>query len=224
MALAAPASLLWKPATASGPCRDGCNDGRHDGARAEFSGGAAVAGRDREAQQWERCRQSCASPARVSCFMGGNKRDAAKKALESALGEKKDAFSKLDEEIKKRQESGGGGGGRGRGWGSGGGGGGGGAGGGGGSSGGGLPRIPSNSMDEAKQMVLAFLGLTALYLVLTQGKSMLAVSVNSALYVLRGFKKSGSSSSTRREPALSRPIGDGPGPAESSVMSKWGRD
>ena len=88
--------------------------------------------------------------------------DAAKKALESALGEKKDAFSKLDEEIKKRQESGGGGGGRGRGWGSGGGGGGGGAGGGGGSSGGGLPRIPSNSMDEAKQMVLAFLGLTAL--------------------------------------------------------------
>ena len=53
---------------------------------------------------------------------------------------------------------------------------------------------------------------------------MLAVSVNSALYVLRGFKKSGSSSSTRREPALSRPIGDGPGPAESSVMSKWGRD
>jgi hypothetical protein len=85
--------------------------------------------------------------------------DAARKALEAALGEKKDAFSKWDEEIKKRQESGGGGGGRGRGWGSGGGGG---VGGGGDSSGGGLPRMPSNSWDEAKQMVLAFMGLTAL--------------------------------------------------------------
>ena len=63
------------------------------------------------------------------------------------------------------------------------------------------------------------------YLVLTQGKSMLAVSVNSALFVLRGFKKTGSSSSsTRRQPDLSRPVADGPGPAESSVMSKWGRD
>lgn len=85
--------------------------------------------------------------------------DAARKALEAALGEKKDAFSKWDEEIKKREESGGGGGGRGRGWGSGGGGGG---GGGGDSSGGGLPAMPSNSWDEAKQMVMAFLGLTAL--------------------------------------------------------------
>lgn len=85
--------------------------------------------------------------------------DAARKALEAALGEKKDAFSKWDEEIKKREESGGGGKGRGRGWGSGGGGGG---GGGGDSSGGGLPAMPSNSWNEAKQMVMAFLGLTAL--------------------------------------------------------------
>lgn len=52
---------------------------------------------------------------------------------------------------------------------------------------------------------------------------MLAVTVNSALFVLRGFKKSGSTSS-RQQPALSRPIRDGPGPAESSVMSKWGKD
>ena len=82
--------------------------------------------------------------------------DAARKALEAALGEKKDAFSKWDEEIKKREESGGGGGGRGRGWGSGGGG------GGGDSSGGGLPAMPSNSWEETKQMVMAFLGLAAL--------------------------------------------------------------
>jgi hypothetical protein len=59
---------------------------------------------------------------------------------------------------------------------------------------------------------------------LTQGKSMLAVSVNSALYVLRGFKKSGSSSSTSRQPAYSSPTGNRPGPAESSVINKWGRD
>jgi hypothetical protein len=73
MALATPASILWKPATASGACRGGCKDGRHEGVRAELSG-AAVAGRDREAQQWELSRQSCASRARVSCLLGGNKR------------------------------------------------------------------------------------------------------------------------------------------------------
>lgn len=174
----------------------------------------------REAQQWERCRQACSSRARVVCLLGGNKRDAAKKALESALGEKKGDFSKWDEEIKKRQESGGGDGGKGRGWGKGGGGGGGG-GSGGDSSEGGLPPLNSNTWDDAKQMVMAFLGLAALYLVLTQGKRMLAVSVNSALFVLRGFKANGSSSPSR-EPALAGPISDGPGPAESSVISKWG--
>ena len=79
--------------------------------------------------------------------------DAARKALEAALGEKKEAFSKWDEEIKKRETDGGGGGGRGRGWGKSGGG------GGGGESTG---SSNNNSWEEPKQMILAFSGLAAL--------------------------------------------------------------
>ena len=84
--------------------------------------------------------------------------DAARKALEAALGEKKEAFSKWDEEIKKRETGGGGGGGRGRGWGKSGGGGGGGGGGGDESTG----SSNNNSWEEPKQMILAFSGLAAL--------------------------------------------------------------
>jgi hypothetical protein len=77
--------------------------------------------------------------------------DAARKALEAALGEKKDAFSKWDEEIKKREAGGGGGGGgRGRGWGSGGG------------RGGNEPGSSESSWEEAKQIFYAFTGLAAL--------------------------------------------------------------
>ena len=76
--------------------------------------------------------------------------DAARKALEAALGEKKEAFSKWDEEIKKRETGGGGGGGRGRGWGK--------SGGGGESTG----SSNNNSWEEPKQMILAFSGLAAL--------------------------------------------------------------
>jgi len=221
MALATPPLILRNPSLASAPCRGASNEGRH----AEVVREGAIVVRGEANQQWDCCRQACASRARVTCLLGGGgKRDAARKALEAALGEKKDAFSKWDEEIKKREEGGGGGKGRGRGWGSGGGGSGGGGGGGGDANFGGLPANRSNSWEDTKQMILAFVGLASLYLVLTQGKSMLAVSVNSALYVLRGFKKSGSSTSSRRQPALGRPVGDGPGPAESSVISKWGKD
>lgn len=76
--------------------------------------------------------------------------DAARKALEAALGEKKDSFSKWDEEIKKREAGGGGGGrGRGRGW-------------GGGDGGGESSSSESNSWEEAKQILYAFTGLAAL--------------------------------------------------------------
>lgn len=211
MAVATSAPILWNPLRTSGPCRHGSNEVRH--------GQAVRAG---ATTQWEQCRQACASRARVVCLFGGEKKDAAKRALESALGDKKDAFSKFDQEAKKREEAKKKGGGGGSGNGRGGGGGGGGNGGGGGDSN--FPKFPAQSGDDAKQMILAFLGLAALYLVLTQGKSMLAVSVNSALFVMRGFKKSGSSSSRQPSAFSSRPIGDGPGAAESSVMSKWGKD
>lgn len=56
---------------------------------------------------------------------------------------------------------------------------------------------------------------------------MLAFTVNSILFILRGFKNPSSSSSPSSSgaPALSGPIGvDGPGTAESNVMNKWGKD
>ncbi len=88
-----------------------------------------------------------------TCYCEKAMQDAARKALEAALGEKKDAFSKWDEEIKKREAGGGGGGGgggRGRGWGSGGGG------------GGNEPGSSESSWEEAKQIFYAFTGLAAL--------------------------------------------------------------
>jgi hypothetical protein len=63
------------------------------------------------------------------------------------------------------------------------------------------------------------------YLVLTKGKSILAFAVNSILYVLRGFKRSSSYSVPQSKPRHSSPVApDGPGRAESNVISKWGRD
>ncbi|CAM6025167.1 unnamed protein product [Sphagnum balticum] len=164
---------------------------------------------------WNRCKRACVSQSRFTCLGDNNKRDAARKALEAALGEKKDAFSKWDEEIKKREAGGGGGGGggRGRGWGSGGGG------------GGNEPGSSESSWEEAKQIFYAFTGLAALYLVLTKGKSILAFAVNSILYVLRGFKRSSSYSVPQSKLHHSSPVApDGPGRAESNVISKWGRD
>ncbi|CAK9881278.1 unnamed protein product [Sphagnum jensenii] len=165
---------------------------------------------------WSRCKRACVSRSRFTCLGDNNKRDAARKALEAALGEKKDAFSKWDEEIKKREAGGGGGGGgggRGRGWGSGGGG------------GGNEPGSSESSWEEAKQIFYAFTGLAALYLVLTKGKSILAFAVNSILYVLRGFKRSSSYSVPQSNPRHSSPVApDGPGRAESNVISKWGKD
>ncbi|CAM6092603.1 unnamed protein product [Calypogeia fissa] len=159
-------------------------------------------------------RAASGQTARVTCFFGGEKRDAARKALESALGEKKEAFSKWDEEIKKREAGGSGSPpkGRGRGWG----------GGGGGDKGGGDNLSEGSEgggfqAGEALQVVYAFAGLASLYLVLTQGSRMVAFVLNGLLFVSRGFRP-------RPKPRYA-PVEDQlPGRAESHVKSKWGSD
>ncbi|KAL2633184.1 hypothetical protein R1flu_004663 [Riccia fluitans] len=149
--------------------------------------------------------------ARITCW--NERRDQARKALENALGNKKETFEKWNEEIKKRQEGGGGPKGRGRGWGGGGGGGGGGNGGGGDGDRG---STNENQWEEALQFVYAFGGLVALYLVLTQGQAMVAVFMNSVLWVSRGFKRP-----PPRRPVLSGADG---GSAADEVRRKWGSD
>ncbi|BBN04245.1 hypothetical protein MPTK1_3g02960 [Marchantia polymorpha subsp. ruderalis] len=156
-----------------------------------------------------------AGQARITCW--GDRREAARNALEGALGDKKETFEKWNEEIKKREAGGGGPKGRGRGWG-GGGGGGGGSGGGGGKGDGDSDNVSNEGKwEEAKQIAYAFGGLAALYLILTEGKAMVALFMNSVLWVSRGFKR----------PAPRRPVlsgADGRGSAADDVRRKWGSD
>lgn len=107
-------------------------------------------------------------------FSGGGREEQAKKALESALGGKKDEFEKWNKEIKRREEAGGGGDSGGGGW----------FGWGGrfGWSNG------DNFWPEAQQTSLAVLGIIAMYLIIAKGDLILAVMVNPLLYTLRGTR------------------------------------
>ncbi|GFP96463.1 hypothetical protein PHJA_001790400, partial [Phtheirospermum japonicum] len=102
--------------------------------------------------------------------------DEARKALESALGEKKTEFENWDKEIKRREEAGGGGGNSGGGsgwfrWG----------GWFGGSDG-------DRFWQEAQQASLTILGILVIYLIVAKGDVMLAVVFNPLLFGLRGTR------------------------------------
>ncbi|XP_022724744.1 uncharacterized protein LOC111281288 [Durio zibethinus] len=90
------------------------------------------------------------------------------KALESALGGKKNEFEKWSKEIKRREEAGGGGwfgwGGR-FGWYNG-----------------------DYFWQEAQQSSLAVLGIIVMYLIIAKGEVLLAVIFNPLLYALRGTR------------------------------------
>ncbi|KAL3694559.1 hypothetical protein R1sor_008210 [Riccia sorocarpa] len=152
--------------------------------------------------------------ARITCW--NDRREEARKALDNALGNKKETFEKWNEEIKKREAGGGGPKGRGRGWGGGGGGGGGGSGNGRGGDSDQGSTGNENKGEEALQFVYAFGGLTALYLILTQGQAMAAFLMNSVLWVSRGFKRP-----APRRPVLSGAAG---GSAADEVKRKWGSE
>lgn len=112
---------------------------------------------------------------RFSCLFSDNrKQDEARKALESALGEKKSEFEKWDKEIKRREEAGGGDNSGGGGWFN-------------------WRRWFGGSDDghfwqEAQQATLAILGIIVMYLIVTKGDVILAVIVNPLLFALRGAR------------------------------------
>ncbi|KAE7995282.1 hypothetical protein FH972_000100 [Carpinus fangiana] len=104
----------------------------------------------------------------------GHLEDQARKALESALGGKKNEFEKWNKEIKRREEVGGGGDAGGGGW-----------------FGWGRRFGWSNGdhfWQEAQQAILAVLGIIVMYLIVAKGDVMLAVIFNPLLYALRGTR------------------------------------
>lgn len=124
---------------------------------------------------WSSLQQSLNCRGKFSCLFSDNrKQEQARKALESALGEKKTEFEKWDKEIKRREEAGGGGNSGGGGWfrwgrwf--------------GGSDG-------DHFWQEAQQASLAILGILVVYLIVAKGDVMLAVVFNPLLFVLRGTR------------------------------------
>ncbi|XP_064992986.1 uncharacterized protein LOC135629482 [Musa acuminata AAA Group] len=173
--------------------------------------------------RWAALLRELRCDGRHTCLFADNrKQEQARKALESALGEKKTEFEKWSKEIEKREEKGGGGASGRGGW----------FGGGGwfGWFGG------ENFWEEAQQAILTIVGIVSLYLLVAKGNVMFAVVFNSLLFVLRGTRNwltFVSSCLSRKTFAL----GSQPGPvsnevkihqtqlsAKERVIKKWGMD
>ncbi|KAF4372629.1 hypothetical protein F8388_027302 [Cannabis sativa] len=144
--------------------------------------------------------------------------DEAKKALEGALGGKKNEFEKWNKEIKQREEAGGGGDAGGGGW----------------FGWGGRFGWSNddNFWQEAQQASLAVLGILIMYLIVAKGEVMLAVVFNPLLYVLRGTRN-GLTSVTSRISGRTSPSSFNDSDIKSNeaynrvsakdrVSSKWG--
>ncbi|KZV16114.1 Sulfate adenylyltransferase subunit 2 [Dorcoceras hygrometricum] len=121
---------------------------------------------------WSSLQQSLNCNGKFYCLFSDNrKQEQARKALESALGEKKMEFEKWDKEIKRREETGGGG----------------------NSGGGGWFRWFGGSdgdhfWQEAQQGSLTILGILVVFLIVAKGDVMLAVVFNPLLFALRGTR------------------------------------
>ncbi|XWS12917.1 hypothetical protein CRYUN_Cryun37aG0131500 [Craigia yunnanensis] len=157
----------------------------------------------------------------ADCFIirMNNHPEQARKALQSALGGKKNEFEKWNKEIKRREEAGGGddaGGGGWFGWGG---------------------RFGWSNGDhfwqEAQQISLAVLGIIVMYLIIAKGEVLLAVIFNPLLYALRGTRDGFTYVTSR---LLGKRYADGPTDssnmlkkeayshvsAKESVLKKWG--
>ncbi|KAI4311928.1 hypothetical protein MLD38_036792 [Melastoma candidum] len=176
----------------------------------------------RRERSWTQLQRQLKCNGRFSCLFSGNGReDQARKALESALGGKKNEFEKWDKEIKRREEEGGGGSaGGGRGW-----------FGWGGQFG---WSDDGNFWPEAQQTSLTVLGIVLLYLLIAKGDLILAMVLNPLLFTLRGMR-SGltvlTSKISRVSPQLDvgfDPFGKsevrGKSSAKEEVLRKWGSD
>ncbi|OMO76942.1 hypothetical protein CCACVL1_15301 [Corchorus capsularis] len=173
-------------------------------------------------RNWSSLLQNLKRNGRFSCRFSNNRREEqARKALESALGGKKDEFEKWNKEIKRREEAGGGddaGGGGWFGWGG---------------------RFGWSNDDhfwqEAQQASLAILGIIVMYLIIAKGEVMLAVIFNPLLYALRGTRNGLTYLTTK---LLGKRYADGPTEpykmstkeayglvsAKERVLKKWGSD
>ncbi|KDP26949.1 hypothetical protein JCGZ_22246 [Jatropha curcas] len=174
-----------------------------------------------EKRSWISLQKELKCKAKFTClFSGGSsgREEQARKALESALGGKKNEFEKWNKEIKKREEAGGGGSSGGGGW----------FGWGGrfGWSNG------DNFWPEAQQTGLAVLGIVAMYLVIAKGEVILAVTINPWLHALRGTRNGLTFLSSR---ILKKTSPEGPvdmskkevhiqASAKERVLRKWGGD
>lgn len=171
-------------------------------------------------RNWALLQSNLKCNGRFSCLFSDNRREEqARKALESALGGKKNEFEKWNNEIKKREEMGGGGGGRG-GW---------------FGSGGWFGWSDDQFWPEAQQTSLAVLGIIVMYLIVAKGELLLAVVFNPLLYALRGtrngltfvtskiLRKTSVSNSAEFE-AISNKQVSGHVSAKERVARKWGSD
>ncbi|RID73739.1 hypothetical protein BRARA_B00869 [Brassica rapa] len=163
------------------------------------------------------------SKGRFYClFSGGNQREEqARKALESALGGKKNEFDKWDKEIKKREESGDDGNG--------------GKGGGGGWFGGGGGGWFSGDhfWNEAQQITITLLAILFVYMIVAKGEVMAAFVLNPLLYALRGTREGLTSLSSKLMGRQASKVNgasseeiwkDSQVSAKESVVRKWGSD
>ncbi|GAB4826502.1 hypothetical protein Ancab_033398 [Ancistrocladus abbreviatus] len=159
---------------------------------------------------------------RFSCLFSDNrKQEQARKALEGALGGKKDEFARWNKEIEKREKVGGGGNAGGGGW-----------------SGWGGRFGWSNDdhfWQEAQQTGLTVLGIIFLYLLIAKGEVILATVFNPLLFALRSTRNSLSyvTSQVRRKvyPDSTAEFEDKPkaqvfkpASAKQKVLKKWGTD
>ncbi|KAG6695494.1 hypothetical protein I3843_09G101000 [Carya illinoinensis] len=124
-------------------------------------------------QSWSSLQKELHCNGRVSCIFSDNrKEEQARKALDSALGGKRDEFEQWNKEIKRREEVGGGSDGGGGGW-----------------FGWGRRFGWSNDdhfWQEAQAAILTVLGIIVMYLIVAKGEVLLAVIINPLLYALRG--------------------------------------
>ncbi|XP_022132456.1 uncharacterized protein LOC111005307 [Momordica charantia] len=173
------------------------------------------------AHNWARLQAKLKCNARFSCLFSDNRREEqARKALESALGEKKNEFEKWNNEIKKREEMGGGGSGGQGGW---------------FGSGGWFGWSDDHFWPEAQQTSLAVLGIIVMYLIVAKGELLLAVIFNPLLYALRGtrngltfitskiLRKSSAGNYAEFDEISNREV-SGHVSAKEKVARKWGSD
>lgn len=168
-----------------------------------------------QTQSWTSLLLKLKCNAKFSCLFSDNRREEqARKALESALGGKKNEFEKWDKEIKRREEAGGGGDAGGGGW-----------------FGWGGRFGWSNGdhfWQETQQTSLAVLGIIIMYLIVAKGEVMLAVFFNPLLYALRGMRNAFTLITSR---FLQKASPSGPKnkvysllSAKERVLRKWGSD